>query len=126
MKNTLLAVCFSALVLSTVANAGVNGNYQVKGTETQNGEKYTFTGTVTVSNYKSGTYALKFSDGERVNYKFNFTKPLKETIASQTVNAFNSQGTSTATLFQNGAKPSIKFTYKSKNGSVRGSGSGSK
>jgi hypothetical protein len=126
MKTTLLAFGASALVLTSSAHAGVNGTYRVTGSETVNGQRYAFTGTVAVSNYKSGTYAFRFSDGERVNYVFNFSRPLKETKLTQTVSAFNNLGTSSATFVEKGGKATIKFTYRSKDGSVRGTGSGSK
>ena len=126
MKTTLLAFSAAAFVLSTSADAGVNGTYKVTGSETVNGQRYAFTGTVAVSKYKSGTYALKFSDGERVTYTFAFSKPLKETKLTQTVSAFNNVGTSSATFVEKGGKATIKFTYRSKDGSVRGAGSGSK
>lgn len=126
MKNAILAICTTALILTTTANAGVNGSYRVSGSETADGEKLKFTGTVTVSNYKAGTYSLKFEDGEKATYKFSFSKPLKETTASQTVNAFNNLGTSTATFYRQNGKTRVKFSYKSKDGSLRGSGLGSK
>lgn len=126
MKTTLLAFGASALVLTSSAHAGVNGTYRVTGSETVNGQRYAFTGTVAVSKYKSGTYAFKFSDGEKANYIFKFSRPLKETKQTQTVSAFNDLGTSSATFVEKGGKATIKFTYRSKDGSVRGTGSGSK
>lgn len=126
MKTTLLAFSASALVLTTSTFAGVNGTYKVTGSETVSGQRYAFTGTVTVSKYKSGKYAFKFSDGEQATYTFVFSKPLKETKQSQTLSAFNDLGTSSATFVEKGGKATIKFTYRSKDGSVRGTGSGSK
>ena len=126
MKNILLTYCALPLLLAPLAEAGINGTYKVRGSETEDGQKFAFTGSVTVSNYKAGKYALKFADGEGVTYKFSFSKPLQETTTTQTVNAFNSQGTSTATFSQKSGKFSVKFSYKSKDGSVRGSGTGSK
>lgn len=126
MKYATLAICATALVITTSANAGVNGTYRVRGSETDDGEKFSFNGTVMVSSYKSGTYSLKFNDGDKTTYKFTFTKRLKETAATQTVNAYNDIGTSTATFYQKDGKSCVKFTYKSKDGSVKGSGTGSK
>lgn len=105
MKTTLLTSSTFALVLSTSAFAGVNGKYKVTGSETAGGEKYTFTGTLTVSKYKSGTYSLKFSDGDQTSYIFTFSKPIKETKSSQTVSAFNNLGHPLQPLSKKAARP---------------------
>lgn len=126
MKTAILAFCTSALVLTTPAIAGINGTYKVSGSETADGEKLSFRGTISISNYTAGQYNLKFADGESATYKFKFKTPLKKTSSSQTVNAFNNLGTSVATFTQKDGKFTIKFTYRSKNGSLKGSGSGSK
>lgn len=126
MKNALFALCAAALVLAPSVHAGINGTYKARGTESDNGVKHSFTGTVTISNYKSGTYALKFDDGERVSYKFNFTKRLKETTAPQSVNCYSTLGTGTATFRYVNNRYKVAFTYKAKGANVRGSGTGTK
>jgi hypothetical protein len=127
MKTAILAFCTSTLAFSTLANAGVNRTYRVRGAESENGNRYPFSGTVTVSNYNAGKYQLKFEDGGgNTTFSFKFVKPLKESNKSQTVNAYNKLGTSVATFYQEGGKFKIEFTYRSKDGSVRGSGKGSK
>ncbi|MES2474805.1 MAG: hypothetical protein V4640_03420 [Verrucomicrobiota bacterium] len=126
MKTILFSCCALPLLLSNLAEAGINGTYKVRGTETEAGDKYSFSGSVKVASYLNGTYALKFSDGDSATYKFKFTKPLKETTASQTVTARNSIGTSTATFYSKSGKRWVKFSYKSLDGSVKGQGTGSK
>lgn len=127
MKTAILAFCASALAFSTLANAGVNGIYKVRGAETEDGNRYPFTGTVTVSNYNAGKYQLNFEDGGgNTTFTFKFLKPLKQSTKPQTVNAYNKLGTSVAKFYQEGGKFKIEFTYKSKDGSVRGAGAGSK
>lgn len=129
MKSTLLAVITATPLLISQVSAGVNGTYRVSGSENDNGERTTFTGTVKVVNYRSGTYNLQYSgDGATSTSRFTFTfsKPLKETTNSQTVVASNKLGTSSATFYKKSGKMHVKFSYKSKDGSVRGQGSGSK
>lgn len=111
-----------------IAKGGINGTYEVRGTENDNGDRYKFTGTVKVSKFKAGSYSLTFNDGERASssFKFNFSTPLKETTSPQTVNCYSSRGTGTATFrFVNGHYK-LEFTYKAKGANVRGSGTGSK
>lgn len=126
MKNTLRALIVSALVLTTSAHAGVNGTYQVSGSETEDGEKYSLTGTLKVSKYKSATYSFRAGDGTNDSFTVKFSKPLEEVTTSQTVTASNSEGTATATFTRKSGKRFVKFTYRSKDGSVRGTGSGFK
>lgn len=126
MKNILLTYCALPLLLAPLAQAGINGTYRVSGSETASGDKESFSGVVKVASYLNGTYSLKFSGGERATYNFKFTKPLKETTASQTVTAKNSIGTSTATFYSKSGKMWLKFSYKSLDGSVKGQGTGSK
>ena len=89
MKKQILAYLSLPILVTSYAQAGINGSYKVRGSETHGGQKFSFTGTVSVTNYKSGKYALNFNDGDRVTYRFNFSKPLKETIATQMVTAKN-------------------------------------
>lgn len=126
MKNTLLVIIASTLVLSTAAHAGINGTYQVSGFETEDGETYSLTGTLKVSKYKSATYSFSAGDGTTDSFTVKFSKPLKEVITRQTVTASNSEGIATAVFTRINGKNFVKFTYRSKDGSVRGSGSGSK
>ena len=126
MKNILLTYCALPLFLAPLAEAGINGTYRVNGSETEAGDRESFTGTVKVASYLNGTYALKFSGGDKVTYNFRFTKPLKETTASQTVTAKNNIGTSTVTFYPKSGKMWVKFSYKSLDGSVKGQGTGSK
>jgi hypothetical protein len=114
----------SPLLLAQPLLAGVNGTYRVSGSETNSGDNYTFTGTIKVTSYLNGTYNLSFSDGDRASYKFKFTKPIKETNASQTVTAKNNIGTSSVTFYSKKGKKWVKFSYKSLDGSVKGQGSG--
>jgi hypothetical protein len=126
MKKQLLAYCVLPLFFTPLANAGINGTYRVSGSETADGEKLSFTGTVKVARFLNGAYSLKFSDGENATYTFKFTKPLKETTASQTVTAKNNIGTSTATFYSKSGKMWVKFKYKSLDGTLKGNGTGSK
>lgn len=127
MKTALQAIIVATpLLLSQLSFAGVNGTYRVSGSETESGGKTTFTGTVKITDYRKGTYALKMKDGENPTYIFTFDKPLKETTASQTFTAKNKIGTASGSIFRKDGKMRVKFTYKSLDGSVRGQGSGSK
>jgi hypothetical protein len=126
MKNALLACGVLPLFLSPIANAGINGTYRVTGTEKENGKNYPFTGTVVVSRYKSGTYSLRFNDGDSASFKFTFNKALKDKIPSQTVSGASSIGTGSATFRYVNGGYKLKFDYKAKGANVSGSGSGSK
>lgn len=114
------------LTLTVAAHAGINGTYKVTGTETESGQNYGFSGTITVANYKSANYTLKFNGGEKSNFKVNFVTPVKDVKSTQTVNCTSSQGTATATFTYEGGKYNLAFTYRSKSGSVRGKGTGTK
>jgi hypothetical protein len=124
MKTALR--CILPFVVTVAAHAGINGTYKVSGSETASGQDYTFNGTITVNNYKSANYALKFNDGDRANFKVNFVTPVKDIKSKQTVNLTSSQGTGTATFTFEGGKYNLAFTYRSKSGSVRGKGTGTK
>jgi len=126
MKNILLTCCALPLFFSPQAAAGINGTYNVRGTETDNGDKFTFTGTVKISSFKSGSYNLKFNDGENTSFNLTFSKPLKETTATQTVNGSSSKGTGTATFRYVGGHYKVEFNYKAKGADVKGSGAGIK
>lgn len=126
MKNVLISFCALPLLLAPLAEAGINGTYKVRGTETENGEKYTFTGTVVVSKYKSGKYALKFDDGDSATFTFKFSKPLKDVTTPQTVNGSSKLGTAKATFRFVQGQYKVNFTYKANGANVSGSGSGTK
>ena len=55
MKNIIITCCALPLFVASYAKAGINGTYKVRGTESNDGEKLTFTGTVKVSQYKIGS-----------------------------------------------------------------------
>lgn len=125
MKTALC--CLLPLALPLTAHAGINGAYKVTGTETDSGGKYTFSGTITVTNYKAASYSLKFNDsGENANFRLNFTTPLKDSTLTQKVNCTSSIGTGTATFSYVAGHYKVDFTYKSKSGNVKGSGTGRK
>lgn len=128
MKTSLLTLIATSQLLVTHASAGVNGTYRVSGTETEIDAISVFTGTVKITNYRKGTYDLKFSDGEKASFTFTFVKPLKETTSSQTVSCVNSKGTGTATFYRKNGATRVKFTYKAKAAhvTVTGKGSGKK
>ncbi|RYD19678.1 MAG: hypothetical protein EOP88_18040 [Verrucomicrobiaceae bacterium] len=126
MNQTLLTCCLLPVFLSPLATAGINGTYKVKGTETENGKKYAFTGTVKISNYKNGKYTLKFADGEVTAFTFKFNKPLKDLSPAQTVSGSSSLGTGNATFKLAKGKYTVTFDYKAKGADVKGSGTGSK
>ncbi len=126
MKVPLLTCCILPLVLPMAAQAGVNGVYNVQGTEIDGGTRFNFTGTVTVINYKTGKYVLDLGDGEGlVSFKFNFSKRLKNITKPQTVSYSNNLGSGTATFTQTAGVYSLKFKYQEKGSNIRGSGSGS-
>ncbi|MEO6476860.1 hypothetical protein [Luteolibacter sp.] len=126
MKNALLSCCVLPLLLTSAAHAGINGIYKVSGTETDNGKKYSFDGTVTVSKYKTGKYSLLFNDGDPATFTFTFSKVLKDNSPSQTVACSSSQGTGSATFKKVNGLYKVQFTYKAKGAPISGSGSGSK
>lgn len=126
MKNALLTCCVLPFLLAPATHAGINGIYKVRGTESQNGEKSFFTGTVIVSNYNKGKYALKFNDGGNAPFTFTFSKKLKDMVPIQTVSASSSQGTASATFKIADGKYQLNFTYKAKGEDIRGAGTGSK
>lgn len=108
------------------AQAGINGTYKIRGTEINEGEKLTFSGTVKVSQSNVGKYSLNFSDGGSATYSFKFTKPLKELKTPQTVNYSSSLGTGTATFSYASGRYQVAFTYKAKGANIKGSGKGTK
>lgn len=124
MKTALR--CLLPFALTIAAHAGINGTYKVTGSETDSGKRYPFSGTITVINYKSASYSLKFNDGDKTSFKLNFKTPLKDITRTQTVDCINSLGTGTATFKYVGGDYKLAFTYRSKSGSVKGSGSGAK
>lgn len=126
MKTAMLTFVVATQLLVHQASAGVNGIYRVTGSEIDHGQRYSFTGTVKVTSLRSGAYNLRFSDGDKATYTFQFSKKLKETPSAQTVTATNRLGTTIATFQTRNGKATVKFSYKSKDGSVKGQGSGSK
>ncbi len=126
MKNALLTCCVLPLLLTSAAQAGINGIYNVRGTETNDGEKLTFFGTVTVSKYKTGKYSLKFSNGDAGTIRFPFNKLLKDNSPTQTVTFSSSQFSGSATFKNVNGLYKVQFTYKEKGEPISGSGSGSK
>ena len=109
------------------AQAGVNGVYKIEGTETEGAARYNFTGTLKVTNYKTGKYVIDLGDGEGlVSFKFDFSKRLKNITRPQTVSYSNNLGSGTATFTQAAGVYSVKFKYKEKGSDIRGSGSGTK
>ena len=119
-------MCKTWMPTNSNAQAGINGTYKVRGTETSDGEKLTFTGTVQVSQYKLGKYSLKFSDGDNSPFSFKFTKALKDIKTPQTVSCYSSQGTGTATFSYVSGHYKVEFTYKAKGENITGSGKGVK
>lgn len=126
MNQTLLTCALLPVFLSPLATAGINGTYKVKGTEIENGKKYAFNGTVTISKYRSGKYSLKFADGEKTAFTFTFNKPLKDAAPVQTVSGTSPLGTGNATFKLNKGKYTVSFDYKAKGANVKGSGTGTK
>ena len=126
--NAILPACGAALFLTcpSTALAGINGTYKVSGTEKDHGKNYSFTGTVVVSKYKTGKYDLKFNDGDKTAFTFAFKTPLKDKVKEQTVEGVSNQGTAKATFTFAKDVYKVNFTYKSKDGSVSGSGKGTK
>lgn len=125
-KNSLLACCILPLCLTSAARAGINGIYKIHGNEYDEGEKYSFTGTVTISKLTTGAYALKFDDGDKAAFKFSFKTPLKDSHKTQTVNYSSSLGTGSATFSYANGHHKVQFSYKAKYADVKGSGSGIK
>lgn len=126
MKSLLVSLWVLPLLASASADAGINGKYSISGNENDNGARYTFRGTLTISQFKKGNYNLVFNDGDRSTFGFTFRTPLRETKARQTVSFSSPLGTGAATFrFLNG-KYKVIFNYKSKDGSVAGSGTGLK
>jgi hypothetical protein len=127
MKFPLITCCILPLVLPMAAQAGINGVYTIQGTEIEDGARYSFTGTLTVINNKTGKYVLDLGDGEGlVSFKFNFSKRLKEITKPQTVTYSNNLGSGTATFSQTAGMYKLKFTYKEKGSNIRGFGTGTK
>lgn len=127
MKNALLACCVLPLFLSSAAEAGINGTYKVRGSETSGGQKYTFSGTVTVAKFKTASYDLNFhDDGDNAAFKLTFSPALKETTKTQTVDCASRLGTGTATFSYVNGSYKVQFSYKGKGGGVKGSGTGTK
>jgi len=127
MSSGIKAMLFAVpLVLTQPLVAGVNGTYRVSGSEKDHGEKFTFTGSVKITNYKSGIYNLKFSDGEQIALDFALDKRLKDGLKSQTVTGSNNRITTSATFQMINGRYQVQFSYRSKDGNVRGQGSGSK
>ncbi len=126
MKFTLCSLVVSVLTFSNVASAGVNGKYKVSGSETEDGKTYSITGNLKVSSYKSATLTYNAGDGTSDSFTFKFNKRLNEVSTPQTVTAYNSEGTGTLNFTFKRGKNFVKFTYRSRDGYVRGSVSGSK
>lgn len=126
MKSLLVSLCVLPLLVSASADAGINGKYSISGSENDNGTKYTFRGSLTILQFKKGSYNLVFNDGDRSAFGFTFRTPLKETKAKQSVTYSSSLGTGAATFRFVKGKYKVTFTYKSKDGSVTGSGTGLK
>ena len=126
MNNALLTCCIFPFLLTPAAQAGINGIYKVRGTETNDGKKLTFSGTVTVSKYKTGKYSLNYSDGDAGTFSFPFSKLLKDNRPTQTVTYSSSQGSGSATFKNVNGLYKVQFTYKAKGEPISGSGSGSK
>lgn len=126
MKYALLTFCSLSLILAPAAHAGINGTYKVTGTETDHGKKYSFTGTVKVSSYKTGKYSLKFNDGDTTAFTFIFSKLLNDNSPLQTVACSSSQGTGNATFKKVNGLYKVQFNYQAKGAPISGSGTGSK
>ena len=56
MGNIIITCCALPLFFISFAEAGINGIYKIRGTEINQGEKLTFSGTVQVSQSKVGKY----------------------------------------------------------------------
>ena len=126
MKNILITCCALPLFFATSAEAGINGVYKVRGTEFNDGEKLTFTGTVQVSQYKLGKYSLKFSDDDNSPFSFKFSKALRDIKTPQTVSYNSNLGTGTATFTYVSGHYKVEFTYKATGENIRGAGKGVK
>ncbi|MEO5716905.1 MAG: hypothetical protein ABIT37_25720 [Luteolibacter sp.] len=126
MKNALITCCVLPLLLTSAARAGVNGVYKVSGTETNFGDKLTFSGTVTISKYKTVKYSLKYSDGDSGTFSFPFNKLLKDNSTTQTVTFSSGEGTGSATFKKINGLYKLQFNYKAKGEPISASGSGSK
>jgi hypothetical protein len=115
MKLSLLACCVLPLVLPMAAQAGINGVYKIRGTEIDEGTRYSFTGTLKVINYKTGKYVLDIGDGEGlISFKFDFSKRLKDIAKEQKVTFSNNLGSGSATFTRTGGVYKVKFNYKGK------------
>ena len=126
MKTQILAYLAIPMLCVSYAQAGINGTYKIRGTEINEGEKTTFSGTVKISQSKVGKYSFNFSDGDSATYSFKFNKPLKEVKTPQTVNYSSSLGTGTATFSYASGRYQVVFNYKAKGADIRGSGKGMK
>ncbi len=126
MKTQILAYLAIPMLCVSYAQAGINGTYKIRGTEINEGEKLTFSGTVKISQSKVGKYSFNFSDGDIARFSFKFNKPLKELKTPQTVTYSSSIGSGTATFSYAGGRHQVAFSYKAKGANIKGSGKGTK
>ncbi len=123
MKTTLLTCCIAPLLCAPLVEAGVNGTYTLKGTETDNGIKSAFSGTLTITKYKYGKFTL---NGSTFKFSLSSSQLLKDNVTKQTV-AWSSPYSTGKTTFRivNGHY-TMNFNYKGKGVNVTGSGTGYK
>lgn len=126
MKILFFTIATISLAIPMTAQAGINGVYKVLGAEVEGRKGYRFTGTVTVSNYRTCDYSLDLGDGGGlIVFKFNFSERLKDLTKPQTVKFSSKQGSGLATFTYSGGDYKILFEYAEKGSNIRGFGSGS-
>jgi hypothetical protein len=127
MKNISL-VCVGLVTLGVgEVHAGIKGSYRITGSEVFYGDRYSFSGTMVVTGYKTCKVNLTYNDGDRASLIATFKTALKETknkqVVSFTWKSPEANGTGTATFSGSPTKYTMSFTYKTIGLSGRGAGS---
>lgn len=126
IKQIFLSAFALLFISSSIASAGIDGTYRIRGTERAYGGKYPFTGSLVVSGHKRGVFTLHFEDGAVVKMYFYFDPRLKDGLKTQTVESSTPPGNGTVTFRRINGAYRITFNYKAKHTDVKGSGKGRK